>query len=120
MKFALKTESKPASNAWKAKLLYDVSTPSFSGVRFYENVEVHTSEKSDLKLISKTSVDWNDEAMVGAHVEHDGKDFTKMQFQSVCSPADPAHNLPSDSTFWSRLDTKREFVTLGCDNPQLG
>ena len=38
MKFALKTESKPASNAWKVKLLWDASTPDFSGARFHENV----------------------------------------------------------------------------------
>lgn len=83
-KFTLKTESKPASNAWKAKLLCDVSTPSFSGIKFYENVEVHTSEKSDLTLISKTVADLNDEANVGAHIEHNGTEFTKLRFQSVC------------------------------------
>jgi len=30
MDFALKTESKPAKGEWKAKFLYDVSTPDFS------------------------------------------------------------------------------------------
>jgi len=110
MKFTLKTESKPASNAWKVKLIWDASTPDFSGARFHENVEVQTTEKSDWTLTSKTNVDYQNEYSVGAHVVHDTKDFTKMRFQTVCSPD------KTDSTFWIRADTKRECVGAGCDN----
>ena len=38
MNFAVKTESKPGKSEWKAKLLWDVATPDFSGARFFQNV----------------------------------------------------------------------------------
>ena len=35
---ALKTEVKQAKGEWKAKLLFDIASPDFSGAKFYENV----------------------------------------------------------------------------------
>ena len=57
MDFSLKTESKPAKSEWKAKLLWDVQTPDFSGARVFQNVSrpsvygkniIITSERADL------------------------------------------------------------------------
>lgn len=106
----LKSERKPKTNEWKLKLLYDVSTPDFSGVTFFENLEVEHNNKAEWIVRSKTNVQYETEYSVGAHVEHDTKDFTKIRGQAVCSPKD------CDSTFWLRGDLKREFVGTGCDN----
>ena len=42
----LKTECKPAKKEYKLKLLFDISTPDFSGVQFYENVSLHSTTQS--------------------------------------------------------------------------
>ena len=38
MNVTVKTECKPAKKEWKAKFLWDVSTPDMSGAKFYQNV----------------------------------------------------------------------------------
>ena len=43
MDWAVKTENKPAKGEWKAKLLWDVSTPDFSDFRAYQNVSLPTA-----------------------------------------------------------------------------
>ena len=42
----LKTECKPAKKEYKLKLLFDISTPDFSGVQFYENVSPLSTTQS--------------------------------------------------------------------------
>lgn len=110
MDWAVKTESKPGKSEWKAKLLWDVSTPDFSGARFNQNVEVEHNSKKEWKVTSKTNVNYDGQYNVGAHVEHDTKDFQKIRVQSVCRPESV------DSTFWIRADVKNEYVGAGCDN----
>ena len=63
-------------------------------------------------MTSKTSVDIQSDYTVGAHVEHDTKDFQKLRFQSTCNPRD----MTPDSSFWLRADVKSEYVGAGCDN----
>lgn len=41
----LKTESKPNKGEWKVKLLYDITTPDFSGASFWQNFEVEHNNK---------------------------------------------------------------------------
>jgi len=110
MDFALKTEVKPAKSEWKAKLLWDVSTPDFSGARFFNNFELEHNSKKEWIIRNKTNADYQKEYSVGAQIEHDTKDFTKIRTQVVCSPDG------NDSTFWLRADAKRECVGAGCDN----
>lgn len=110
MDFALKTEVKPAKSEWKAKLLWDVSTPDFSGARFFNNFELEHNSKKEWIIRNKTNADYQKEYSVGAQIEHDTKDFTKIRTQVVCSPDN------TDSTFWLRADAKRECVGAGCDN----
>lgn len=109
MNVTVKTECKPAKKEWKAKFLWDVSTPDMSGAKFYQNFEIEHNQKKEWLVKSKTNVHYEDQYSVGAHVEHDTKDFTKQRVQVVCSPKD------SDSTYWIRADAKREFVGTGCD-----
>jgi len=115
MDFTFKSEFKPATksdapNEWKAKLLWDVSTPDFSGARFFQNFELEHNHNKEWIVRSKTNIDYQDQYSVGAHIEHDTKDFQKIRAQAVCSPDS------TDSTFWIRGDAKREFVGAGCDN----
>ena len=43
MDWAIKTENKPAKGEWKAKLLWDVTTPNFSDFKAYQNVSLPTA-----------------------------------------------------------------------------
>jgi hypothetical protein len=112
MDWAIKTESKPAKSEWKAKLLWDVQTPDMSGAKLYQNVEVEHNSKKEWKVTSKTSIDYQGDYTVGAHVEHDTKDFQKLRFQSTCDPDCAVYN----GTFWGRVDVKSEYAGAGCDN----
>ena len=47
---ALKTESKPAKGEWKAKLLFDIATPDFSGAKIYENVSPTPTKLAKIQL----------------------------------------------------------------------
>lgn len=42
----LKLECKPAKKEYKGKLLFDISTPDISGIKFYDNVSSHSTSQS--------------------------------------------------------------------------
>jgi len=115
MDWAVKTENKPAKGEWKAKLLWDVSTPDFSDFKAYQNFEVESNSKKERKVTSKTSVDWQGDYSVGAHVEHDTNEFTKLRFQSTCNT-----KMVPYGTFWGRADVKSEYAGLGWEDKIRG
>ena len=63
MNLAMKTEVKPAANAWKARLLYDVHTQDMSGTTLWQNVSFPPISKDTIinrnqpKLIYSWNID---------------------------------------------------------------
>lgn len=52
---ALNLECKPAKKEYKAKFLFDISTPDFSGIKFFENLEVEYNQKKEVIVKSKVN-----------------------------------------------------------------
>lgn len=66
-------------------------------------------------MTSKTSVDYQGDYSVGAHVEHDTVEFTKLRFQSTCNT-----KMIPYGTFWGRVDVKGEYAGYGWEDSFRG
>jgi len=96
-------------DVWKGTGLLNFASGDLGGAKANVNLKFERGNDNKQKVSVKTNIEAQKEYNVGAGVEHDGADITRLLWQAVYNPA-------SSGKFWLRGDTKDKYVAGGCSN----